>query len=437
MSALGTNLVFLRAAQWQTDLLQGDVAQAFMSGDELDRPVYVIPPREGLAGVEPGSLLKLKRSAYGLADAPRSWWRKFDRTLKEAGWKESRLCRALYYLWNRAGELCGIAGAHVDDFIVTGFGRDYEKSIAQLKKALNWGSWKVNEFIHCGREIMRGDDFDVKVSQENYVANLTPVQLESRRVDQPLSDAEFRATRTLLGGLGWLANQSQPQLSYGVSVLLSALNGRDRSEAKRANKLLERVQAGPVTLCFPSGLDVDAATVGVFSDACFGNREDQSSQSGYFLTLLEPCIEKGKEGRIAVLDWSSHKVRRVCRSALSAEAQSATIRAEAGDFLKIVLAEQQTENYSLRSYPEDLLKKSGLLVIDARSVYDFLTSDSGKLLQDKRLALDLRVLQHYMRSSQWGLRWVCGPQMISDIDQRERGFTLFPVGYAEQQVSGN
>ncbi len=33
---------------------------------------------------------------------------------------------------------------------------------------------------------------------------------------------------------------------------------------------------------------------------------------------------------------------------------------------------------------------------------------------DRRLAVDLRLLQEYFRSSKYTLRWVCGPQMLAD-----------------------
>lgn len=59
-------------------------------------------------------------------------------------------------------------------------------------------------------------------------------------------------------------------------------------------------------------------------------------------------------------------------------------------------------------------EQRGALILDARSVYDDLRTDSGKLPSDRRLALDLRVLQHCTRSSDWDVRWVCGPQMLSD-----------------------
>ena len=37
------------------------------------------------------------------------------------------------------------------DFIVTGRGKKYEDTIKAMKSAVQWGSWKVNDLVHCGR----------------------------------------------------------------------------------------------------------------------------------------------------------------------------------------------------------------------------------------------------------------------------------------------
>ena len=59
--------------------------------------------------------------------------------------------------------------------------------------------------------------------------------------------------------------------------------------------------------------------------------------------------------------------------------------------------------------------------MDARSVFDFLGTDSGKLPSDRRLALDLRLVQHYLRASQWKLKWIAGPQQLADVLTKENG----------------
>lgn len=427
ISELGTHLVFQRAASWKSDIIQADVKQAFLSGDQISREVYMIPPKEGLAGVQAGSLIRLLKSAYGLADAPRQWWLKFAKILRSAGWVESRLERAMFYLYDKTGKLVGQSGCHVDDFLVTGVGPTYERSLEVLKREIKWGAWKVNEFTHCGRDISRDSKFDVIVDQSKYVQNLQEVVCETNRLAVKMTDKEYEQTRGLLGSLGWATKQSQLHGSFGVSTLLSEINNRDRSTIKKANKLLQKIQSSCLKLRFPSALDLDTAVVGVFSDASFANRPDQTSQGAYLVTLMDPQATQGKMSSLSVLSWSTHKVRRVCRSTLSAEAQAAAMAVENGDFVKILLAEAKCSQFPIQNYHQYLKSQKGVLVIDARSVYDYLTSDSGKLPSDKRLALDLRMLQFYRQASDWDLRWVAGPQQLADSLTKEETNT----GYLE------
>lgn len=98
---------------------------------------------------------------------------------------------------------------------------------------------------------------------------------------------------------------------------------------------------------------------------------------------------------------------------------------EGGDFYKILLRESRGKGFRLSRYAQYLQEVQGAAVMDARSVFDFLTSDSGKLPSDRRLALDLRLVQHYLRASSWSLRWVSGPQQLSDSLTKEEGDTRY------------
>ena len=52
------------------------------------REIYCRPPKDGLPGVHPDSLLKVNAGVYGLREAPRLWYLKANRILLEAGWEE-------------------------------------------------------------------------------------------------------------------------------------------------------------------------------------------------------------------------------------------------------------------------------------------------------------------------------------------------------------
>ena len=374
-------------------------------------------PQQGLPGVETGSLLKLNKSAYGLSDAPRSWWLRFKTVLEEAGWIESDLDRGSFRLYDH-GELVGVGGPHVDDFIVTGFGAAYERSLSKLKKSVSWGKWNVDSFVHCGRRVEKcAKTGDVVIDQDVYISKLPRVNLTVSRGDSPATNEEYEQARTSLGGVGWAAKQSQPQAAFDASVLLSELPKKRRETLRKVNKTVETLQSAPMKIRFPASLPLtlDGVSVIVFSDASWGNRSDGTSQGGYLVGLMDKKGLQGGEAPFGVLMWSSHKVRRVCRSTLSAESQAACISTETGDFLRVLLLETLCPDFVLGTYAQRLPDVSAALVLDAKSVYDHVVSDNGKHPGDKRLAVDLRVLHNYLRKGQWNVKWVCGPQMLGDV----------------------
>ena len=87
-------------AHFDLYLLQIEVKTAFLNGD-LDEEVFMKQP-EGF--VEEGKehlVCKLKRSIYGLKQASRQWYLKFDKIVTLYGFKENRIDACIYV------KLCG------------------------------------------------------------------------------------------------------------------------------------------------------------------------------------------------------------------------------------------------------------------------------------------------------------------------------------------
>ena len=67
-----------------------DFAQAFHSGDALQREVYAELPPEGLPGCHPRQLLRLRKCCYGLLDGPFQWFSHLQQILtQELGYEVS------------------------------------------------------------------------------------------------------------------------------------------------------------------------------------------------------------------------------------------------------------------------------------------------------------------------------------------------------------
>ena len=103
-------LTLAAAREWNCGSI--DIKSAFLQGDLLKRDVYLVPPNEMNA---PGKLLKLKRSVYGLADAPRLWYMKVKDELLEFNLSVSKFDPGVFFL-KAKDEISGIICLHVDDF---------------------------------------------------------------------------------------------------------------------------------------------------------------------------------------------------------------------------------------------------------------------------------------------------------------------------------
>lgn len=257
------------------------------------------------------------------------------------------------------------------------------------------------------------------MEQLKYIENIKPVESTSRLNKVPMTDGELGSCRSVLGNLGWAAKQTQPQVAYDVSKLLGELSKRDRGTLGRINKAVRRLQEAPAVLKFPAALDLEHASVVAFSDASWGNAEASGSQGGMIHGLISPDAESGKEVPLSFLSWTPFRIKRICRSTMSAEGQAACLAVEHGDYLKVLLEEAFDPSFKLVNYQKRLQSRGGLLVIGAKSLWDFLQKDTGRLPVDKRLGIDLRLLQSYIAQSRWGIKWVSGPQQLADSLRKE------------------
>jgi hypothetical protein len=82
-------------AHYDMELHQMDVKTAFLNG-ELDEVIYMKQP-EGFIEAENENLVrKLKKSIYGLKQASRQWYKKFDSVISSFGFTENLVDECVY-----------------------------------------------------------------------------------------------------------------------------------------------------------------------------------------------------------------------------------------------------------------------------------------------------------------------------------------------------
>ena len=96
--------------------------------------------------------------------------------------------------------------------------------LEKIKAMYEWGSWKKGEYVYAGVRVRQQADGKISLDQDHCVDGIEDLQIDPARLADPkavMTEGDYSAVRRVLGGLQWLAVQSQPQLSARVGLLSS------------------------------------------------------------------------------------------------------------------------------------------------------------------------------------------------------------------------
>lgn len=130
-----------------------DVHNAFLHGD-LDEEVYMkLPP--GFSATADNQVCHLKKSLYGLRQAPRCWFAKLSNALQEFGFKQNYSDYSLFTLRHGASTLYVLV--YVNDLIIGGDNPDFVSSFkAYLHRTFKMKDLGVARYF-LGLEVSRND----------------------------------------------------------------------------------------------------------------------------------------------------------------------------------------------------------------------------------------------------------------------------------------
>ena len=112
---LRTMLSICAIEQWKPCSI--DIKTAFLQGENIQRELYVRPPKE--AGLQKNELWKLIKPPYGLVDAPRNWYRKLQNVILKLRGVQS-IIDPPFFFWQDSEKLVGMMACHVDDLCYGG-----------------------------------------------------------------------------------------------------------------------------------------------------------------------------------------------------------------------------------------------------------------------------------------------------------------------------
>ena len=406
-------LLLQASANKQWKVYKGDVSGAFLQGREYPDELYCIPCPEicRAMGLPEGSITKVRRACYGLVDAPLEWYRTVAEFLESLGFQRlwSDACA---WVWRPNNELRGMISGHVDDFLFAGREDDaeWQAIIARIKEKFKWGDWDSGQFVQCGVLIVQ-DEEGFTLSQERYISELREIGMSSQRkraTTAGTTEKERSQLRALLGAVSWYAQQTGPQVSAAVGLLLSEVNHSTVQTIHRANKLLEQVRARKKQSLrihrFPEDEEL-----GVFGwvDAASQNRIDGGSTQGLVMGLAPMSLLRGELAKVSIIGWQSHRIDRTCRSPGAAETQAAVNGEDSVYYARYQWSEMLHGVANARNPVECVQKVPGCIITDSRNVYDKLQTEVVSIKgAEKRSNLELLSLKEAQQTTGLRVRWV-------------------------------
>jgi hypothetical protein len=292
-------LVLTMMMRWETCSI--DFSNAFVQA-ELKEPVWIHLPRGFHSNGTAKTCLRLKRSLYGLSEAPRLWHEHLLKALLELGLTPSRQDQCLFYTKNLLIVLyvddAGIAAPetkYIDEFIMglqrKGFNLTKEGSFSEFLGI------KFTEDTSAGTITLTQKGLIKKIiaatNLEDCNPNWTPAATAALGIDPegPPMDEEW-SYRSIVGMLLYLSTNTRPDIAFAVSQVARFSHNPKQSHA-RAVKMIVRYLSrtwdmGTVvrptnTLLIDCYVDADFA--GLYNRDPHSSSTSAKSRLGYIISL--------------------------------------------------------------------------------------------------------------------------------------------------------
>src|SRR6266576_1199903 len=307
------------ANQFELSMHHMDVTTAFLNGT-LTENIYMEVP-EGISH-EPGSVCKLNKTLYGLKQASRGWFTKFDSVITGLGFRSVESDYCLYVKYDENSDNIIFLLIYVDDLIIVCKNytllQEVKKYLSNVFKMVDLGPLK--HFL--GIKVDRTEN-TISLSQSVFLESIlsrfrmtdchpckTPLEVgldyEKLNVD------DFNCTkpcRSAIGCLMYAMLCTRPDLCATISIL-SRFQSKNNEELWNHIKCVLRYIKGTINLKLTYRRNPFKLFLSGFVDADWGSvTTDRQSTSGYIFRLFDTCT----------ITWSSTKQKCVAISSTESE----------------------------------------------------------------------------------------------------------------------
>ena len=318
-------IIMALVAHFDLELHQMDVKTAFLNGD-LSETIYMSQPDGFQEKGKEHHVCRLKKSIYGLKQASRQWYLKFDEIVTSLGFKENDADQCIYMLMNVGSFV--IMVLYVDDILLASNDMNLLNETKQMlsehfeMKDLGDASFVLGIQIHRDRSLgMLG------LSQKSYIEKLlkrfnmsacshvsTPIQKGETfsKAQCPQNDDEREKMKNVpyasaVGSLMYAQVCTRPDIAYAVGVLGRYLSNPGQKHWTAAKRVMRYLQG--TKNCMLTYRRSDDLKVTGYSDSDFaGCPDDHKSTSGYIFIMAGGAVS-----------WKSVKQSLTATSSMEAE----------------------------------------------------------------------------------------------------------------------
>ena len=374
-----------------------DITMAYtQSKTPMQRTIFVRLPAELKNKYPEGTLLRVVKPLYGLAESGTYWFETYSQHhQRELHMKPSAFDPCL--LISDSGPF-GITGLQTDDTLnigTTDFLDLEDKALteagikARPQKILKDGS---TEDFNGSRIIIR--EHEVSAIQKGQAEKLELLDPKAPSPELMKKYVEQRARGAYISSI------CQPEAAFDYSTAAQHIEPGPK-EAKTLNARIKWQMDNKDRGLTYVELKTEELKLYVFVDGSFANNKDMSSQIGYIIVLgnEEPGHDNELNIRGNIVHWSSTKCKRVTRSVLASEIYGMVQGFDVGYVIHHTLNTILTR----LSLPRAPL----VLCTDSFSLYQCLVQMGST--NEKRLMIDLMALrQSYENREIDDIRWIHG-----------------------------
>jgi hypothetical protein len=179
------------------------------------------------------------------------------------------------------------------------------------------------------------------------------------------------------------------------------------SDLKEVQRALKYAKATATACIHIHPVPADELVFVAFADAAWANAPGARSQAGMLICACSKNVTT-EEVPASILEWKSHRLKRVCRSTLGAEAAALDAAADHASYIGSLMSELLYVDYRATLHGASRVPVTP--VTDCKSLYDAVHRLATSF-EEKRVQIDVTSL----RSATQGLRWLPTDKQQADV----------------------